>query len=163
MTTTYYCYMSTPVGELLLAGTETALTRIGFPEGKGMMRHDELWTEDPAIFTEVKEQLQAYFDQRLTRFDLPLAPAGTDFQLRVWEALMTIPYGDTSSYGEIAGRMGRPGASRAVGAANGQNPLPIVIPCHRVIGRDGTLTGFGGGLEVKRRLLALEKTAVTGM
>lgn len=127
------------------------------------MRHDELWTEDPAIFTEVKEQLQAYFDQRLTRFDLPLAPAGTDFQLRVWEALMTIPYGDTSSYGEIAGRMGRPGASRAVGAANGQNPLPIVIPCHRVIGRDGTLTGFGGGLEVKRRLLALEKTAVTGM
>jgi methylated-DNA-[protein]-cysteine S-methyltransferase len=109
-----------------------------------------------APFREVIAQLEAYFAGELRRFDLPLAPEGTPFQREVWSALTAIPYGETVSYGELARRLGRPAASRAVGAANGQNPIPIVIPCHRVIGADGSLTGFGGGLAIKRRLLDLE-------
>jgi len=101
-------------------------------------------------------QLTAYFEGRLKRFDLPLAPVGTAFQLSVWEALKAIPYGEVASYGEIARAIGNPKAVRAVGGANARNPIPIIIPCHRVIGSDGSLTGFGGGLETKRRLLDLE-------
>jgi methylated-DNA-[protein]-cysteine S-methyltransferase len=119
----------------------------------------------PATFTgpslegvlgETARQLSAYFDHRLETFDLPVAPGGTPFQLRVWSALRTIPYGRTWSYAELARAVGRPTAVRAVGAANGRNPIPIVIPCHRVIGSDGRLVGFGGGLDAKRQLLALE-------
>lgn len=108
-------------------------------------------------FKPVKEQLKAYFAGDLTGFDLLLNPRGTDFQLKVWQALIQIPYGETRSYGDIAEMVGKPEASRAVGAANGQNPLPIVIPCHRVIGSDGGLTGFGGGLECKKFLLSHEQ------
>lgn len=108
-------------------------------------------------FKPVKEQLKAYFAGDLTGFDLLLNPRGTDFQLKVWQALIQIPYGETRSYGDIAVMVGKPEASRAVGAANGQNPLPIVIPCHRVIGSDGGLTGFGGGLECKKFLLSHEQ------
>ena len=109
-------------------------------------------------FKPVKQQLAAYFAGELTDFNLVLAPKGTDFQLAVWAALEKIPYGETCSYGDIANRIGKPDASRAVGAANGQNPLPIVIPCHRVIGSNGSLTGFGGGLDCKQFLLRLEQT-----
>ena len=112
------------------------------------------------LLTEVASQFEAYFDGRLRTFDLPLAPAGTPFQQEVWSALQTIPYGATWSYAELAARIGRPAAVRAVGAANGRNPIPIIIPCHRVIGRDGRLVGFGGGLETKRALLALEQGAL---
>ena len=112
--------------------------------------------EDVAAFAEVRAQLDAYFDGERTSFDLALAPIGTDFQLRVWTALASIPYGTTTTYEAVACRLGKPRAVRAVGAANGKNPLSIVIPCHRVIGKDGALTGYAGGLVNKRRLLAME-------
>jgi methylated-DNA-[protein]-cysteine S-methyltransferase len=114
---------------------------------------------DPAEepFAAAVAQLQAYFDGKLTEFDLPLSPAGTEFQRRVWAGLRAIPYGETITYGELASRLGSPAASRAVGLANGKNPIAIVVPCHRVIGSDGSLTGYGGGLDRKRFLLALER------
>jgi methylated-DNA-[protein]-cysteine S-methyltransferase len=108
-------------------------------------------------FATASVQLRAYFDGELTEFDLPLSPAGTEFQRRVWAGLRAIPYGQTVTYGELARRLGRPAASRAVGLANGKNPISIVVPCHRVIGSDGSLTGYGGGLDRKRFLLALER------
>jgi methylated-DNA-[protein]-cysteine S-methyltransferase len=109
------------------------------------------------VLAELERQLAAYFDGRLTEFDLPLAPKGTPFQLEVWTALQSIPYGSTCSYSDVAKKIGRADAVRAVGAANGQNPIPIVIPCHRVIGANGSLTGFGGGLKMKAQLLDLER------
>ena len=118
---------------------------------------DPEWREDKAPLREVIQQLRAYFAKELETFELTLAPEGTDFQQSVWNELCGIPYGETISYGELAKRVGNPKASRAVGAANGQNPIPIIIPCHRVIGSDGKLTGFGGGLPIKEKLLALEQ------
>ncbi len=115
------------------------------------------WEQRDDAFDDVGTQLMEYFDGRRRQFDLPLAPNGTPFQQRVWKALLDIPYGETISYGELAARIGRRSASRAVGLANGSNPLPIVIPCHRVIGSNGKLTGYGGGLAIKERLLALER------
>jgi methylated-DNA-[protein]-cysteine S-methyltransferase len=112
-------------------------------------------------FATAAAQLAAYFDGRLTEFDLPLGPEGTDFQRRVWAGLRAIPYGQTISYGELARRVGSPAASRAVGLANGRNPIAIVVPCHRVIGADGSMTGYGGGLDRKRFLLALERGGPT--
>ena len=114
------------------------------------------WKQDKAPFVEVIRQLQAYFDGELREFDLPLAPEGTEFQLRVWNTLRAIPYGETISYAQLAQKIGDPKAVRAVGLANGSNPIPIIIPCHRVIGSNGSLTGFGGGLSNKKKLLALE-------
>ena len=114
------------------------------------------WTEDRAPFKEAIRQLEAYFEARLKDFDLPLVLDGTEFQLLVWRNLRKIPYGETVSYGQLARRIGSPDAARAVGLANGSNPIPIIIPCHRVIGSNGSLTGFGGGLPVKKKLLALE-------
>lgn len=152
----YYCYFDTPIGELLLAGEEDALTMIGFP--KGSMRRDPesdwIFSEQP--FEEVRRQLSEYFAGERKDFDLPLALSGTEFQISVLEALQDIPYGETTSYGVIAKRIGRPKAVRAVGAANGRNPIPIIVPCHRVIGSSGDLTGFGGGLDTKEALLRLE-------
>ena len=156
MRPTRYTMHASPIGSLLLAGTDDGLACIGFPSGKGAVTPRTDWHRDDAAFAEVRAQLTAYFDGRLTRFDLALAPRGTPFQLTVWQALTEIPPGETISYGELARRIGRPTASRAVGAANGANPLPIVVPCHRVIGVGGALTGFAGGLETKRFLLALE-------
>jgi len=120
---------------------------------------------DPADepFAAAAAQLAAYFDGRLTDFDLPLGPAGTEFQRRVWDGLRAIPYGQTVSYGELARRLGHPAASRAVGLANGRNPIAIVVPCHRVIGADGSMTGYGGGLDRKRFLLALEGRRPAGL
>ncbi len=121
------------------------------------MKPESSWRLDDRQFADAIGQLEAYFAGELKRFNLRLAPEGTPFQLKVWNALLTIPYGETISYGELARRLGDMHASRAVGAANGRNPLPIVVPCHRVIGADGTLTGYGGGLPIKKALLALEQ------
>lgn len=151
-----YCAVSTPVGCLLLAGDEGGLRTISFQDGSHPVRPAVEWRRTKEPFREAIAQLDAYFAGKLRRFELPLAAEGTPFQREVWSALRTIPYGQTVSYRELACRLGRPLASRAVGAANGRNPIPIVIPCHRVVGADGSLTGFGGGLEIKRRLLALE-------
>jgi len=151
-----YRYVDSPIGRLLLAGDGDALKLIGLPQGKGKLQVESGWELDSDCFADASAQLREYFDGRRRHFDLRLAPAGTPFQLAVLAALQTIPHGETRSYRDIAAQVGRPRAVRAVGAANGRNPLPIVIPCHRVIGADGSLTGFGGGLAAKRFLLELE-------
>ena len=152
----YYCYIDSPIGELLLAGDDEALTMIGFPEGKMRRKPASDWVENKQAFAEASRQLKEYFAGERHEFDLPLRLDGTEFQILVLEELQRIPYGETTSYGDIASRIGRPKAVRAVGAANGRNPIPIVVPCHRVIGSSGSLTGFGGGLDAKRALLQLE-------
>lgn len=154
-----------PVGPLFCAVDEAgAVVRIEFirgrsrrPPGSDLAAAGHRLTEDSERLRPLRRQLEEYFAGRRRRFDLVLAPVGTPFQRRVWEALAAIPYGETRSYGEVARSLGRPEASRAVGAANGANPLPIVIPCHRVVGSNGSLTGFGGGLETKAALLELER------
>ncbi len=128
-----------------------------FVEGRQTVSPDATWREDRTPLHQTIQQLQAYFAGELEKFTLPLAPQGTPFQLKVWKQLCDIPYGETISYGELARRIGNPNASRAVGLANGSNPIPIVIPCHRVIGSNGKLTGYGGGLPIKEKLLALER------
>ena len=136
----YYCYIDSPIGELLLAGDDEALTMIGFPEGKMRRKPASDWVENKKPFAEASRQLREYFAGERQAFDLPLRLDGTEFQILVLEELQRIPYGETTSYGEIASRIGRPKAVRAVGAANGRNPIPIVVPCHRVIGSSGSLT-----------------------
>ena len=153
---TCYSYLESPVGRLLLAGDADGLILISFPAGSRPREPAAGWIRDDGIFAAATRQLTAYFAGELRDFALPLRPGGTAFQQSVWSALRAIPFGATMSYGELACRIGRPSASRAVGAANGANPLPIVVPCHRVIGADNSLTGFGGGLETKRFLLAHE-------
>ena len=154
--TMLYHYHTTSIGELLLAGDGNHLSLLGFPSGKMQRRHEPDWTREGGPFVEACVQLDAYFAGELKAFDLPLMPKGTDFQESVWHALTEIPYGETWSYGQLATHLGKPKASRAVGAANGMNPIPIIIPCHRVIGASGKLTGFGGGIETKQFLLELE-------
>ena len=154
--TTFYRYHQTPVGTLLLASDGEYLQLLGFPTGAMKRRHDSDWEKNDEPFKAVIKQLDEYFDGSRQDFDLPLRPQGTEFQRRVWQALQQIPYGETRSYGELAKYVGNPKASRAVGAANGINPIPVIIPCHRVIGSNGKLTGFGGGLETKAFLLNLE-------
>jgi methylated-DNA-[protein]-cysteine S-methyltransferase len=164
MTTTLYDTMPSPVGELLLVGDGSLLTGLHFglepatTAGAGSMRSGVGlgWRRDSAVFAEATAQLRAYFAGELRTFDLALAPAGTPFQHQVWDALTAIPYGETRSYGELAESIGQPGSARAVGAANGRNPIAIVVPCHRVVGADRSLTGYAGGLDAKRRLLSLE-------
>ena len=152
----YYCYFDTPIGELLLAGELDSLSMIGFP--KGAMRRDPEtdWIYNEAPFEIVRRQLGEYFAGERKDFDIALSLSGTEFQVAVLEALQGIPYGETTSYGAVAKLIGRPKAVRAVGAANGRNPIPIIVPCHRVIGSSGDLTGFGGGLDTKAALLRLE-------
>ena len=157
MPDTRYTIWDGPVGALLLAGDGDGLRRIMFPEEHEGKPVPKGWRRDDDAFADAVAQLSAYFAGTLTAFDLPLRPAGTAFQQTVWRALREIPFGATTSYGALAARIGRPKASRAVGAANGANPLPIVVPCHRVIGADGSLPGFGGGIEVKRFLLEHER------
>jgi methylated-DNA-[protein]-cysteine S-methyltransferase len=152
-----YCYLDTPIGTLLIAGDDDAVHQIRFPKNGNPAPPGPGWRESArGPLAEAVRQLREYFAGRRTEFDLPLAPEGTEFQRTVWLRLQEIPYGETISYGELAKRVGNPKASRAVGAANGQNPIPIVIPCHRVIGSNGKLTGFGGGLPTKQHLLQLE-------
>ena len=153
-----YGYLDSPVGPLLVAGDTDQLHCIRFPTEHRTNEPQAVWRRDDALFVETFAQLEAYFAGQLTHFDLPLHFAGTDFQNRVWSALCDIPFAETISYGTLASRIGKPTASRAVGGANGANPLPIVIPCHRVIGSNNSLTGFGGGVEIKRFLLAHEQT-----
>jgi methylated-DNA-[protein]-cysteine S-methyltransferase len=145
-----YGHVETPIGELLVAvDDDDAIAEIHFA---GAIPKDD-WTRDDAALKHASVQLRSYFAGKRRAFDLPLAPRGTEFQRAVWDALRRIPYGETTTYTDIAQRIGRPAAVRAVGAANGANPIPIVIPCHRVIGASGGLTGFGGGLPTKRWLL----------
>ncbi|MFT3762385.1 MAG: methylated-DNA--[protein]-cysteine S-methyltransferase [Pseudoxanthomonas sp.] len=148
--------MPSPVGTLTLVADDAHLREIHFPKERHPSKRPLPGEGDNAVLRAAREQLEAYFAGRLRRFDLPLHPAGTDFQREVWAMLARIPYAETWSYGELARRIGKPDAVRAVGAANGRNPIPIVLPCHRVIGADGSLTGFGGGLPTKRFLLQLE-------
>lgn len=161
---TRYTRMGSPVGELTLFGDGEALSGV-LTRGRDSTPRavPEDWVSDPEPFTEAVRQLEAYFAGELREFDLPLAPAGTEWQLRVWAALTTIPFGETASYGQLARELGRPTASRAVGMANGRNPISIIVPCHRVIGADGSLTGYAGGLERKEFLLGLEGESLLGL
>jgi methylated-DNA-[protein]-cysteine S-methyltransferase len=154
----FYSILSTPVGELLLTSDGSALTGLHLPQHKGGpgLRPEPGWRQDDASLRVSRDQLKAYFAGELRTFDLPLQMKGTAFQRLVWHGLLKIPFGATWSYADLARYIGRPGASRAVGAANGRNPIAIVVPCHRVIGADGTLTGYGGGLDLKAWLLEHE-------
>jgi methylated-DNA-[protein]-cysteine S-methyltransferase len=153
-----YRTIDSPIGPLTLAGRGSVLTNLRMVDQTYEPGRAD-WSLDPGAFGNAVDQLDAYFAGELTDFDLELDLRGTEFQQRVWKALLTIPYGETRSYGEIAEQIGAPGAARAVGLANGRNPIAIVVPCHRVIGSGGSLTGYGGGLERKQTLLELEKRA----
>ena len=148
--------MDSPLGPILLAADESGLRVISFLSGTKPVRPAYGWIKESGPFREAVAQLRAYFARELQLFTLPLSPLGTPFQHLVWDGLRNIPYGTTLSYGELARRIGHPGSARAVGAANGRNPLPIVVPCHRVIGQSGQLTGYAGGLPIKQALLELE-------
>jgi methylated-DNA-[protein]-cysteine S-methyltransferase len=151
-----YRTIDSPIGLLTLAGSGRALTNLRMVDQTYEPSRAD-WSPDPEAFVPAVEQLDAYFAGELTDFAIELELLGTEFQRRVWRALLTIPYGETRSYGEIAEQIGAPGAARAVGLANGHNPIAIIVPCHRVIGASGSLTGYGGGLDRKRTLLELEK------
>ena len=155
---TYYTWIDSSTGKLLLVGDEEGLSEIVFAQGRTPPVINPSWLCDGALLREPARQLHAFFAGELRNFDLQLRPQGTAFQQRVWTALRDIPFGETIFYGELARRIGNPAASRAVGLANGSNPLPIVVPCHRVIGSNGKLTGYGGGLENKRWLLDFERS-----
>ena len=154
--TLYRDTMDSPVGPLRLIADAHGLRRICFTRERHPRPEDELGELAPAKLSFARRQLEEYFAGERTQFDLPLRPMGTPFQLGVWQALRAIPFGETWSYAALANHIGKPSAMRAVGGANGRNPLPIVVPCHRVIGADGSLTGFGGGVEIKAKLLAHE-------
>jgi methylated-DNA-[protein]-cysteine S-methyltransferase len=152
-----YTEMESPVGKLRLVGDGEALRGVWFVNGRHQSAPKKEWERDERPFAEVVRQLRAYFAGELTEFCVPLAMEGTEFQLRVWAELRKIPYGETRTYGQLAAEIGKPEAMRAVGLANGQNPIPIIVPCHRVIGSNGSLTGYGGGMENKKKLLELEQ------
>lgn len=156
MKTTFYQHLPSPIGPLLLVSNGDALTGLYMTDHVGGPAPQPDWRSDATRFAAVWEQLTAYFASELREFDVPLAADGTEFQQKVWDELRRIPFGETISYGELARRIEQPAASRAVGRANGQNPISIIVPCHRVIGANGTLTGYGGGLDRKRWLLAHE-------
>jgi len=151
-----YDQFDTPIGPLTIAADSDGLRYVVFAQSRHRPLTGPQWRRDAEYLREPRQQLLAYFAGELTQFDLPLAASGTDFQHRAWQALRTIPYGETRSYSDQATAIGSPRAVRAIGLANGRNPLPIIVPCHRVIGRDGSLTGFGGGLDCKRWLLDFE-------
>lgn len=160
--TTYWTTVDSPLGSLMLTADADGLTGVYMePHAHGPDSPDAAWVEDAAPFADAERQLDEYFAGERTDFDLPLHAKGTPFQLEVWQALRTIPFGEVRSYGDIAGQIGRPGASRAVGLANGRNPISVIVPCHRVIGSSGSLTGYGGGL-TRKRLLLDHEAAVAG-
>ena len=152
---THYRTIDSPIGLLTLAGRDEVLTNLRMVDQTYEPARTG-WSENPTAFDNAVEQLNEYFAGELTDFELEFDLQGTEFQRRVWRALLTIPFGETRSYGEIAEQIGAPGSARAVGLANGHNPIAIIVPCHRVIGAGGSLTGYGGGLDRKRSLLALE-------
>jgi len=151
-----YCYYQSPIGRLLIAGTGGRLEAIFFPNSIEQFEISDEAQYNEEIFTDLLRQLDEYFAGKRRTFEIDVFPAGTDFQQKVWRELQNVPFGQTASYGEIATRIDNPKACRAIGMANGKNPIPIIIPCHRIIGKDGSLTGFGGGLDIKRKLLELE-------
>ena len=151
-TQTKFTTIPSPIGEILLARNENGISHIRFQDGDSPLSPAADWQRADTDFEDVITQLNVFFAGGLQEFNLPLAPDGTLFQQTVWHQLQTIPYGSTTTYGELAAEIGKPKASRAVGAANGRNPIPIVIPCHRVIGANGKLTGFRGGLHIKEVL-----------
>jgi methylated-DNA-[protein]-cysteine S-methyltransferase len=157
MTITLCRTIDSPIGPLTVAGDGETVTNVRMTGQTYPPPDEQSWHRDPAAFADVIDQLGAYFDGELTEFTVPLRLEGTAFQREVWNALLEIPYGETRSYGEIADVVGRPGAARAVGLANGHNPVGIIVPCHRVIGANGALVGYGGGLDRKQALLQLER------
>jgi methylated-DNA-[protein]-cysteine S-methyltransferase len=155
----FYDYFETGlIGTLTLVGDEEGLRHIVFPKEKDPIIIQGYWKKNRGFFAEARTQLRAYFNGELKQFELALAPVGTPFQLKVWQALRAIPYGELASYKTIGEAIGAPKAARAVGATNARNPLPIIVPCHRCIGSDGSLTGFGGGLDTKKLLIDLERS-----
>lgn len=160
--TVYFDEMDSPIGTLRLVADADGLREIRFEQERHPKQDGAGWVQAERPLASARRQLQEYFAGRREHFTLPLHPLGTPFQLEVWRELAKIPYGVTISYGELARRIGKPSAMRAVGAANGRNPIPIVVPCHRVIGADGSLTGFGGGLPIKHFLLTLEHALPAG-
>ncbi len=152
----YFSEMESPIGKLRLSGSSCGLAGLHMQEHEHAPEDRSGWVQDDALFVSARRQLTEYFQGRRQQFDLPLDLRGTDFQRAVWAALCEIPFGQTLTYGEQAKRIGNPKGMRAVGAANGRNPIAIIVPCHRVIGADGTLTGYAGGIERKRWLLAHE-------
>ncbi len=154
----FYKHISSPVGKLRLVATDQALVQLSF--GADGLR-SAVRAERHPILNRAERQLKEYFAGKRKKFELELATEGTEFQKKVWSALRRIPYGQTKSYGDVAHSIGQPKASRAVGGANNRNPIAIIVPCHRVIGANGDLTGFGGGLSIKEKLLALESAATT--
>lgn len=156
----HYGYLDSPIGKLLLAGSDRGLAVVQFATARHPREVGAEWQPDDElqhpVLAQARSELERYFNGERFTFSVPLAAEGTEFQRRVWQALTEIPYGETRSYGQLAALINAPSAVRAVGAANGRNPLPIIVPCHRVIGSDGSLTGFAGGIEIKRTLLALE-------
>ncbi|WP_411080513.1 methylated-DNA--[protein]-cysteine S-methyltransferase [Streptomyces sp. cmx-18-6] len=160
--TKQHTVIDSPYGALTLVATDGVLSALYMTDQRHRPPEETFGVPDPEPFDEVIRQLTAYFAGELTDFDLPLHLHGTEFQRSVWAELRKIPYGETRTYGELAGELGKPGASRAVGLANGKNPVGIIVPCHRVIGASGGLTGYGGGLERKQRLLAFESGGAPG-
>jgi methylated-DNA-[protein]-cysteine S-methyltransferase len=152
-----YTTLDSPIGELLLLGDGQALCGLYMQDGRKPMRIAPAWERSDDSFLDARTQLSGYFAGERVAFELPMSMRGTQFERRVWSALRDIPYGETESYGELAARIGAPAAAREVGTANGRNPISVIVPCHRVIGADGSLTGYGGGLERKRLLLDLER------
>lgn len=162
MTAPIYALVPSPIGQLVLVGDGEAITGLYMSPQRHAPEAAAHWRRDPAPFRGLTDQLGAYFAGELTNFDVTVRPVGTAFRQRVWVALAGIPYGETRTYGELARQLGSPGAARAVGLANGRNPVSIVVPCHRVVGSGGALTGYGGGLDRKRHLLDLERRVVGG-
>jgi methylated-DNA-[protein]-cysteine S-methyltransferase len=156
-----YCFYQSPIGKLLLIGTGGILEALHFPSETKQINIGEDWQYDESCFQPVLQQLAEYFAGNRQQFELKIAPKGTPFQEKVWQELCRIPFGRTASYQDIAVRVGNAKACRAVGMANNKNPIPIIVPCHRVIGKDGSLTGFGGGLDIKKQLLELEQGVCT--
>ncbi len=152
----YEQIIASPLGPICLAGTDEGLTRVDFQHGERPVEVTSNGRTPPGYFDRATQQLHEYFEGTRQDFDLPLAPPGTAFQQQVWQALQQIPYGTTTTYQDLAARLGKPTASRAVGSANGRNPIAIIVPCHRVIGRDGRLRGYASGLHIKHQLLQHE-------
>jgi methylated-DNA-[protein]-cysteine S-methyltransferase len=152
----FYTIIESPINDLLLVGDGSALHRLDMREGRRPVAIDPSWERRDAAFQNARDQLSEYFDGHRHKFDVELEMTGNAFELRVWRELCAIPYGETLSYGQVARAIGAPDAPRAVGLANGRNPIAVIVPCHRVIGADGSLTGYGGGLRRKRLLLDLE-------
>jgi methylated-DNA-[protein]-cysteine S-methyltransferase len=154
-------YYQSPLGRMMLVANDDGLAGVYFIGQKHYVRPGSGWRKDPdnESLGKAKKELEEYFAGKRKRFDLPLAPEGSDFQRAVWKAIAGVPFGETITYAELARRAGHPGSARAAGAATGRNPIGIIVPCHRIVGSDGTLTGYAGGLEKKKKLLALEAGA----